>query len=32
MSPAVADAWLREWETEARARGIAGGSEYWTSA
>jgi hypothetical protein len=30
MSAAVADAWIREWECEARVRGLRPGSDYWT--
>jgi hypothetical protein len=30
MTAAVAEAWLREWETEARARGVDAGVDYWT--
>ena len=30
MTAAVAEAWIREWEAEARARGLVPGFDYWT--
>ena len=30
MSAAVAEGWIREWETEATARGLDPGFDYWT--
>ena len=31
MTAAVADAWVREWEAEARTRGLDPGVDYWST-
>lgn len=31
MTAAVAEAWVREWEAEARTRGLDPGVDYWST-